>query len=230
MKKLISIFLLLIFVSCDDKDSITAFNSELFQAATTEISEKIKPFISGIDSYKFTQDLVQRLPKDAQIATNISSDNPEIKEEVEKALAEFDKTIIRTIKANPTLIKNVLKTVASNVDLSTLEKTNPSPVSTLLESKLKAKLKPTLSSFISPLLKEKRTDLGNKSPEEAWAGFVTAYNLKALLTGGTKIPTDIKLEEFIAEKVLDILFEEMKKQEVELMKDPASKVSQLLKL
>ncbi len=89
---------------------------------------------------------------------------------------------------------------------------------------LRSKTYSQLKAEFSPVVKQ---SISNVKVTSYWNPVVTNYNRLTMLTGGEKVNPN--LEEYITEKAIDGLFKLVAQEEALIRKDPAARVTDILK-
>ena len=234
--KKLSLFIALSFIlfSCKEDPGVlpTPSKQELFSSSIDELYKSVSssmilhPEFSKLEQYAISHPT--ELKTILSAAETIPELNAIIKDDGKKALQGIDDIIALIYKNfNPTLATALSS--LTKVDLSSLSKSGDAPVTSFLETLLKATLKDEVKKITAPLLKENRAELGGKSATSLWSAFVTTYNLKVKVLGGTVIPS-VDLDEFVTDFAVDLLFKKLAETEENFKKDPNSSVSKLMNL
>lgn len=148
---------------------------------------------------------IDKLIKDVEVSMNIAA---------EKAM----------IKAKPIFIDAITK--MSIQDAFGILKGSDTAATNYLRVKtynqLFSQFKPEVTKILSKPLFQ------NISTQQAWGNLTNAYNgVATFVPSWNKVNT--KLDDYVTEKALTALFEEVKKEETKIRKDPAARVEEILR-
>ena len=87
--------------------------------------------------------------------------------------------------------------------------------------------KTTTTSLVNAFNPVVKNSLDKVGAFNAWKDVTTAYNKATIVTGGSKVETDINA--YVTNKAVDGLFYMIEKEELAIRKDPAKRVTDILK-
>lgn len=243
--KVISLIFIMIFsfVSCDvatqimtDYESSTASSEptegEVIRGLKRALQIGAETAVSDLGvTDAFYKDAAYKilLPKEAQAIVQ-HKDNPLLQAAgISKLMDDAEKSMNRAaeqavIKAKPIFVDAITK--MSIQDAFGILSGGDTAATNYLRSKtyqqLKTAFKPEVSKTLNqPLYR-------GVSTQETWSKLTSAYNQVANFVPGWN-SVNTRLDDYVTEKALHALFEEVKKEETKIRKDPAARVEEILR-
>lgn len=243
--KVISLIFIMIFsfVSCDvatqimtDYESSTASSEptegEVIRGLKRALQIGAETAVSDLGvTDAFYKDAAYKilLPKEAQAIVQ-HKDNPLLQAAgISKLMDDAEKSMNRAaeqavIKAKPIFVDAITK--MSIQDAFGILSGGDTAATNYLRSKTYQQLKTAFKPEVSKTLNQPLYQ--GVSTQETWSKLTSAYNQVANFVPGWN-SVNTRLDDYVTEKALHALFEEVKKEETKIRKDPAARVEEILR-